>query len=159
MSSRTTLAEWLACSDPDPRQVWKDWMFHGVAVLPVGTLFGAVRIPEAIVHAALESTDREYIHPILADRLDGPVIHDGHGHNYYALIGPEAHLDWGTSAPGVKRLAPATQLGVPATNLHKYTARTPIYWAVSGAEPRHCAPGSVALLVRIGAARLEEAAA
>ncbi|MFD6467859.1 hypothetical protein [Streptomyces goshikiensis] len=156
--STPTLAEWLACSHPDPRQAWADWVAHGVTVIPVGTLFSSVRIPEAIVHAAVESTDPRQINKVLANRLDGPVIHDGRGRNFYPLIGAEARLDWDTTAPGVERLAPATQLGVPAPNLHRYTPATPIYWAVAGYTPRHCGSAAVALLVRVGGARLEEAA-
>ncbi|MFE9845755.1 hypothetical protein [Streptomyces goshikiensis] len=159
MSSSTTLADWLADSHPDPRQVWADWVAHGVSIIPIGTLFSAVRIPEAIVHAAVETTSSHRIGHILADRLDGPVIHDGRGRNFYPLLRVEARLDWGTTAPDVEHLAPGTHLGVPALTLDRYTPATPIYWAVAGYSPRHCDTAATALLVRVGAARLEEAAA
>ncbi|MEV0416487.1 hypothetical protein AB0I68_38590 [Streptomyces sp. NPDC050448] len=125
----------------------------------VGTFFGAIRVPEAIVHAAVESTDAEEIDFVLSDRLDGPVIHDGRGRNYYMLINPEARLDWGTSAPGVEFLPPGTYLGVPAVNLFHYTPQTPVYWTVPGVTPGHCDSAAVALLIRVGAARLAEAVA
>ncbi|MFE3992049.1 hypothetical protein ACFXPW_10260 [Streptomyces goshikiensis] len=154
----TSLAEWLAASHPNPKDVWAEWVGRGVAVLPLGTLFGAVRIPEAVVHAAVESAEPKRVNAVLADRLEGPVIHDGRGRAYYPLVRTEARLDWGTSVPGVELLAPATLLGVPALNLRRYTPAAPIYWAVAGYSPRHCESSAVALLVRVGAARLEEAA-
>ncbi|RST03105.1 hypothetical protein EF910_21190 [Streptomyces sp. WAC07149] len=151
------MADWLAASHPNPRQAWTEWTDHGVAVIPVGQTFGAVRIPEAVVHAAVESTDPDDIAFALAERLDGPVIHDGRGRNFYPLLRPEDRLDWRTSARGVECLAPRTHLGVPAVNRCEYTRETPIYWSVPGTEPSHCASASVALLIRVGAARLDEA--
>ncbi|MFE3786875.1 hypothetical protein [Streptomyces goshikiensis] len=155
----TSLAEWLADSHPNPPEAWAEWATRGVAVVPLGTLFSAVRIPEAIAHAALESTDPKRVNKILAARLEGPIIHDGRGRTYYPLVRAEARLDWDTAAPGVEHLAPATLLGVPAVALREYTPATPIYWAVAGYSPRHCESAAVALLVRVGSARLEEAAA
>lgn len=159
MRRRTALADWLAGSQPDPEQVHTEWAKHDVAVLLLGIFFSAVRVPDAIVHAAVESENSEEIEFVLSDRLDGPVIHDGRGRNYYMLISSEARLDWGTSAPGVECLPAGTFLGVPAVDVVHYTPRTPVYWAVPGVTPGHCDSAAVALLVRVGAARLAESAA
>ncbi|MCX4526431.1 MULTISPECIES: hypothetical protein [unclassified Streptomyces] len=150
------MTDWLAGGHPDPGQAYAEWAERGVAVIPVGATFGAVRLPEAVVHAAVGSTDRDDVGFALADRLDGPVIHDGRGRNYYALIRPDAHINWRTAATGVERLAPRTHLGVPAMSRCEYAPHTPIYWAVPGVRPGHCDPASIALLVRVGVARLEE---
>lgn len=156
MNSRTTMAEWLAASHPDPRQVWAEWTENGIAVIPVGQTFGAVRIPDAVVHAAVESTHPDDIAFALSERLDGPVIHDGRGRNFYPLLRPEDRLDWHTKAPGVEHLTPRTHLGVPAMHRCEYTSETPIYWSVPGTEPSHCHSASVVLLIRVGTARLDE---
>ncbi|MFD3541004.1 hypothetical protein ACFWUQ_16120 [Streptomyces sp. NPDC058662] len=157
MRRRETMGEWLASSHPDPARVWTEWADSGIAVIPVGRGFGAVRLPEAIVHAALESADPDRVGSVLDDRLDGPVIHDGRGRNYYPLTATGAQLDWGTTTPGVEALPPGTHLGVPAPDLDRYSPQTPVYWAAPGHGPRHCPSAAVALLVRVGTARLAEA--
>lgn len=157
MNTRTSMTEWLADSHPDPKQAYAEWESRGVAVIPVGVRFGAVRIPEAVVHAAVGSTDADEVGVALAEGLDGPVIHDARGRNFYALVRPEACMDWGSSFPGVERLAPQTHLGVPAIERCENTPKTPIYWAVPGIRPGHCDANATGLLIRAGAERLTEA--
>ncbi|MFI8104293.1 hypothetical protein [Streptomyces sp. NPDC086023] len=157
MSRRTAVSDWLAQSHDQPRQAHAEWAERGIAVLPTGGVFGAVRIPESLVRAAVESADNDHVGYVLADRLNGPVIHDGRGRNYYALLRPEDRLAWDTTAPGVEYLPPRTHLGVPAAGLCEYTTVTPVYWAVPVIRPSYCDLASLALLVRIGAARLAEA--
>ncbi|MFJ6935676.1 hypothetical protein [Streptomyces sp. NPDC101132] len=157
MSRRTAVAEWLAQSHDNPQQAHTEWAQRGIAVLPTGGRFGAVRIPEALVQAAVESTDNDHVGYVLAEQLNGPVIHDGRGRNYYALLRPEDRLAWATTAPGVEYLPPRTHLGVPAAGLCQYTAATPIYWAVPVIRPSYCDLAALAMLVHVGAARLAEA--
>jgi len=157
VTSLMTMAEWLASSHPEPKRVWTEWTDHGVAVIPTGHQFTAVRMPEALVHAATESDDPDEVAFVLATHLDGPVIHDGRGRNYYALVRPEGADGWDVTSPGVEFLAPRTHLGVPAQTRCEYTPATPIYWAVPGTAPSYCDAGSVAILAHVGAARLSEA--
>ncbi|MFI8104321.1 hypothetical protein [Streptomyces sp. NPDC086023] len=112
------------------------------------------RLPENLVHAATESADHDHVGYLLTTRLDGPVIHDGRGRNYYALIRPEDRVAWHSTAVGVECLPPHTHLGVPATVRCEYTPQTPIYWAVPVVRPSFCDPASIGLLVRVGAARV-----
>ncbi|MFI8104692.1 hypothetical protein [Streptomyces sp. NPDC086023] len=156
MSRRTTVPNWLAQSHDNPQQAHDEWRERGIAVLPTGGVFGAVRLPEGLVQAAVESTDNDHVGFVLAEQLDGPVIHDARGRNYYALLRPEDRLAWDTTSPGVEYLPPRTHLGVPAAGLCQYTAATPIYWAVPVIRPSYCDLGALALLVRVGAARLAE---
>ena len=156
MSTRTSMAEWLASSHPIPEQVWAEWKTDGVAVIPLGPQYGAVRIPEAIVHAAVESTGPDDVAIVLAQHLDGPVIHDARGRNYYALTRSDADIDWGPAVAGVEQLAPRTHLGVPVGSRCENTPVTPIYWAVPGLRPGHCNASAVGVLIRRGAERLSE---
>ncbi|MGW2582140.1 hypothetical protein ACWCYZ_12510 [Streptomyces virginiae] len=157
MGGRTSMGMWLASSHPSPEQPWHEWAKRGVAVIPTGAAFDAVRIPEGIVHAAVESTDADTVGVALAERLDGPVIHDARGRNYYVLIRPGVCLDLGLASPGVELLPARTHLGVPATELCEHSPETPIYWAVPGIRPGHCDANAAGLLVRYGARRLAEA--
>lgn len=154
--NRTSMAEWLASSHPNPEQAWAEWQDRGIAVIPVGHLFGAVRIPEAVVYAAVESTDSDDVGVTLAQHLNGPVIHDARGRNYYVLVRPEARVNWGPAILGVEHLATHTHLGVPAMDRCEHTERTPIYWACPGIRPGHCDADATGILIRAGGQRLTE---
>lgn len=157
MVARTSMGMWLASSHRTPEQPWHEWAAHGVAVLPTGTAFDAVRIPEAVVHAAVESTAADTVGVALAERLDGPVIHDARGRNYYVLTRPGACLDLGPAADGAELLPAGSHLGVPAIDRCEYTPESPIYWAVPGIRPSHCDSNATGLLVRAGSCRLSDA--
>ncbi|WP_405710140.1 hypothetical protein OG264_16165 [Streptomyces xanthophaeus] len=156
--NRTSMAEWLASSHPEPDQVWAEWRDRGVAVIPLGPQYGAVRIPEAVVYAAAESSDPDDVGVVLAQALDGPVIHDARGRNFYMLVRSDTLVDWGRTVAGVEQLGPRTHLGVPASNRCENSPHTPVYWAVPGLRPGHCDPNAVGLLIRRGAELLSEAA-
>ncbi|WP_328930680.1 hypothetical protein OG429_40790 (plasmid) [Streptomyces sp. NBC_00190] len=157
--TRRTMADWLAGSHARPEQVRAEWRERGIAVLPIGSAFDAVRLPEQLVHAAVgdRALGQAYTDFALEVHLDGPVIHDGHGRNYYALV-PAGTVSAWRSAAGAECLGLGTHLGVPALDVHEYGPTHPVYWAAVGPRPAYCDPASVALLVRIGAARLAEAA-
>lgn len=64
-----------------------EWRKLGVAMLPLGTLFSAVRIPGHLLVALTASTEAAELDAFLAQALDGgPVICDPHGPRYYALV-------------------------------------------------------------------------
>ncbi|QQC90164.1 hypothetical protein [Streptomyces alfalfae] len=110
----TAVAEWLAHAQDEPGHAWGEWRARGVAVLPLGARFDAVRIPEAIVHAALGTAAPREVAEYLARRLRGPVIHDGRtmGGVYYALARPRAACRW-PHADKAAWLGAGTYLGVP----------------------------------------------
>lgn len=153
------MTEWLASSHAQPEQVRTAWREHGIAVLPIGSLFDAIRLPEELVHAAVGDRALGQAHTdfALGVHLEGPAIHDGHGKNYYAIVPAGTVHEWRSTALGVECLGRGTHLGVPALNIIEYQPTHPVYWAAVDPRPGHCDPASVALLVRIGAARLSEA--
>jgi hypothetical protein len=153
------LADWLAGSHDHPEQVRAQWRERGIALVPLGGVFDAVRLPEPVVLAAL-LTDGDgcaHLDDALEETLRGPVVHDGHGRNYYAIVPPGVR-EWRHSAHGVECLGSGTHFGVPAVGVRDYDATHPVHWATLGTSSRYCDPASVALLVRIASARLAEAA-
>ncbi|MET9882584.1 hypothetical protein ABZZ20_05370 [Streptomyces sp. NPDC006430] len=155
------MTDWLAGSYGQPQQVRAEWRNRGVALIPIGRIFDAIRLPEPVVFAAVCNEGHDYAHAdaALDESLGGPVIHDGHGRNYYAIVPAGTVSEWRFTGLGVECLGPGTHFGVPAVDVQEYDATHPIYWATLGGSSGFCAPASVALLVRIGAARLAEAEA
>lgn len=106
------IVEWLARAAPVPEQARCEWTDRGVALLPCGRTFGAVRLPAALVHAAADTDDTDAVAAALR-ALDGPVIHDGRVTTpYYALVQPHAGLVW-DGAEDTPALGPESYLGVP----------------------------------------------
>ncbi|QCX75077.1 hypothetical protein C9F11_06885 [Streptomyces sp. YIM 121038] len=116
----------LAEADPNPGTVWAAWARYGVALLPLGRRFDALRVPAEQVHHTVGSDDVDTVATVLRAWLDGPVIRDfrsSHG-PYYVLIAPGA--DWDGPA---ERLTTGTYLGVPrpghATTLSRWVVLPP----------------------------------
>ncbi|MEI5100383.1 hypothetical protein RB200_19885 [Streptomyces sp. PmtG] len=101
---------WLAGADPNPGKVWAEWEKHGVALLPLGRRFDAIRVPAERIHDAVGSEDAKAVAECLRTWLEGPVIRELRSNfgPYYALIAPDA--DW--DGPE-ERLSTGTYLGVP----------------------------------------------
>ncbi|MFE9440978.1 hypothetical protein ACFYO2_18650 [Streptomyces sp. NPDC006602] len=143
------IAEWLALAHPAPAQVRAEWSNQGVALLPLGRRFAAVRLSGVLVYAALDSDDPSVVAEALFERLRGPVIHDNRtaGPTYYALIQWHAGLVWdyNRSAPCLRD---DTYLGVPRIDRREPPGT---YWVV---PPRYdgdlCRPQAVRELVDAG---------
>ncbi|QDQ16590.1 hypothetical protein FH965_27100 [Streptomyces spectabilis] len=111
----------MAETDPRPDRVWAEWEKHGVALLPLGRRFDAIRVKADCVHEAVGSDEPHTVASALETWLAGPVIRDlrsGIG-PYYALAAPGADRD----GPA-ERLTTGTYLGVPrpghATTLSRW---------------------------------------
>ncbi|MEU0742541.1 hypothetical protein [Streptomyces sp. NPDC006134] len=143
------IAEWLARTHPAPENVWREWDTQGVALLPLGERFAAVRLPGGIVHAAVDSEDRDRVAAALGERLGGSIIHDRRvaGGTYYALIQAHAGLVWAYGDAAVC-LGHGTYLGVPRIDRQQPPGT---YWVV---PPRYegdlCAPRAIVDLVETG---------
>ncbi|MFE5771457.1 hypothetical protein ACFQ7O_24190 [Streptomyces sp. NPDC056485] len=158
MKSHRIFSDWLASSHSKPEEARADWRENGVTLMPIGRSFEAVRLPERLVRAALGTEEHSFAHTDfgLEESLGGPIIHDGHGRNYYAIVPAGTAAEWRSQVPGVECLTNGTYFGVPATDILEYNAAHPVYWATLGGSSRFCEPASVSLLVRVGAARLAE---
>lgn len=147
------ITAWLARAHDHPETAHNEWTKHGVALLPLGRRYSAVRLPGNLVTAAIGTTDAKAIAEELEFRLDGPVIHDSLaiGRPYYALIQWHAGVVWdgGEDTPC---LGDGVHLGVPRIQRVQPPGT---YWIV---RPRRegdlCRPEAVQRLIRDGRAAL-----
>lgn len=143
--AQATVSDWLASAHPTPDVAHHEWRLSGIALIPTGRVFDAVRLPSAVVHGAVGSAVPELVRTRLGDLAGGAVIHDAYepGRWYYALARPGER-----AAPEAYRLEEGTWLGIPAP--HR-TARPGAYWT---RPPRHredfCSPHGLAELLRVG---------
>lgn len=108
-----------------------------MALLPLGTLFSAVRIPGEVIQAVAFSTELGTIDAFLKDALtEGPVICDPYANRYYALVAGSSSSAWRPMARDrltrqIDCLGRGAYLGVPRPDAVEFTGReTPSYWSV-----------------------------
>ncbi|PKV86277.1 DUF6415 family natural product biosynthesis protein [Streptomyces sp. TLI_146] len=141
IASRSS-ADWLASAHPTPQAAHREWRTAGIALIPTGRVFDALRLPAAIVHRAVGSAVPELVRARLGD---GAVIHDAYepGRWYYALVRPGA-----CAQHDAYRLDGGTWLGVPEAGR---TTRPGAYWI---RPPRHredfCPEDDITELIRRG---------
>ncbi|MER7405740.1 hypothetical protein ABT373_25445 [Streptomyces sp. NPDC000070] len=150
-----TISGWLISGHPSPSTARKEWdSAAGLAMIPLGHAFDAVRIPAGIVHAATGSTDPSVVEARLAQYLDdGPVIHDPGFARYYALVPPGTADEW--PSPVVECLGEGTYLGVPRVDRIDLDEEAPAsYWSVVIPRPGVlCKAADVVALVMAGGCR------
>lgn len=156
---------WLLSTRPASNhdRIRTEWREYRVAMLPLGTLFSAVRIPERVVHAVARTDDRRMVDEFLAAALgDAPVISDPRGRRYYVLVPASMPARWHEAADAwrtafdVDCLGRDAYLGVPKVEA---TALDPQAWASYWAVPMSsagmlCEPQDVARLLAAAARRL-----
>ncbi|MEU1306370.1 hypothetical protein [Streptomyces shenzhenensis] len=142
-----------------------EWQEHGVALLPLGKLFSAVRLPGRLVEAAaghpFASTE---VDAFLAETLHGgPVIYDPHGQRYYALVPATMPVTWKQAVDDwqvvdVDCLGRGTYLGVPRVTATRLEAQARVsYWSAPIASASLlCAPLAVARLIAAGRHRMPQ---
>ncbi|MVO84122.1 hypothetical protein GPA10_04890 [Streptomyces sp. p1417] len=141
MSDRQLITEWLARTDPNPGMVYRAWEHNSVALLPLGRIFDAVRVPCERMHAAVGSDVPRTVAAALLTWLDGPVIRDLRSSMgpYYVLIPPDAPWDGAEECLGND-----TYLGVPRPGVLSLHA----HWVVLPSSPGHlCEPARLAALL------------
>ncbi|WP_171112096.1 MULTISPECIES: hypothetical protein [Streptomyces] len=163
---RLAVEHWLLSTKPRERhsQIRAEWNEYGVALLPLGTLFSAVRLPGALIQALVASRKSQDIDLFLEEALQGPVICDPRGSRYYALVPASVPRTWRQAvddwrAHAVDCLGRDAYLGVPrvdAVEPRPYES----YWSVPMPSAASlCAPLSVARVIAAGVHRLAELAA
>lgn len=151
------IAEWLTREHPVPKQVWTEWATHGVALLPLGKRFAAVRMTTDVVHAAVDSGRSAEVAPALRELLSGPIVYDRRvvGVTYYALIQRNTEFIWDHEdvAPC---LGEGIYLGVPRIDRREPPGT---YWVTAPRYPGDlCTSQAVAALVEAGQRKLVESA-
>uniref|UniRef100_A0AAU1IBU8 Uncharacterized protein n=1 Tax=Streptomyces sp. NBC_00180 TaxID=2903632 RepID=A0AAU1IBU8_9ACTN len=142
------------------------WREQGVAMLPLGCLFSAVRLPGPLVMALANTVVPHEIDAFLNSALDGgPVICDPRNPRYYALVPastPRTYRekadfdDW--RAMDVDVLGSGTLLGVPPADAEELDAATRAsYWSVPMESAAVlCRPLLVGRLIGAGREKLDE---
>jgi hypothetical protein len=155
---RLAAEHWLLSAHPQPARARAEWWTDDVVLLPLGTLFSAIRIPGRLVQAVAASTKPEEIDAILDEALDsGPVICDPRGPRYYALVPASVPRTWTQAADDwrvadVDCLGRGTYLGVPRLDAVQPASGTTAYWSVPMPAPGVlCSPLKVARLIAAGA--------
>lgn len=159
---RLAAEHWLLSTLPTPDAVgWArmQWAEMGVAMLPLGGLIAAVRIPAHLVHALAHSHEQPTVDALLAEALHGgPVICTllG-GHRYYALVPGTMPTTWhgtveGWRSLGVDCLGKDAYLGVPPVTRTEFDTGTwASYWSVPMASAGElCDPATLARLIAAG---------
>nr|WP_253267848.1 hypothetical protein [Streptomyces asoensis] len=152
------IAYWLLSAHPVPSSAAKEWTEQGIALLPLGTLMSAVRLPQDLVRAVADSHEREDIDSFLDEALNaGPAICDPQGARYYALVPAGMPTRWRMAATewralGVSCLGRGSHLGVPrpqSVSLEPGTWNS--YWAVPMPSAGElCRPLDVARIIAAG---------
>ncbi|MFJ4584400.1 hypothetical protein [Streptomyces echinatus] len=146
------VAGWLARSHPAPERAQAEWAGQGVALLPLGDRFAAVRMPADVVHAAVDAYEPDQVAVALGETLGGSIIYSPRvsGGAYYALVQGHAGLVW-AYGDLVACLGHGTYLGVPRLDRQQPPGT---YWVV---PPRYegdlCAPRTIISLVKSGRSR------
>lgn len=158
---RLATEHWLLSTQPAAShdRIRTEWQEHTVALLPLGTLFSAVRLPENLVLAAGRcGWEPAHVDAFLDEVLDGgPVICDPPGHRYYALVPAGMPAKWRQAAEewqalGVDCLGRDAYLGVPRVDAVEFDTRACVsYWSVPmSSAAMLCAPLDVARLIAAG---------
>ena len=154
---RLATEHWLLSTLPaDGRtRARTEWREHGIAILPLGTLFSAVRIPGSLIHAITGTLTPAETDAFLNDALNAaPVICDPHRPYYYALTPASMPRTWRDAADdwqddNVEVLGRDAWLGVPRLDAVALDTRAPAsYWSVPmESMGMLCAPLKVARLI------------
>ena len=156
---RLAATHWLLSTLPaagrdHARREWED---TGVALLPLGTLFSAVRIPGRLLRALTGPLSLPETDTVLAEALrGGPVICDPHRPSYYALVPASMPRTWKDAATewdevDVVVLGRDTVLGVPRLDATEPDPTLSSYWSVPMDSPGElCAGLAVARLIAAG---------
>ncbi|MGW2226782.1 hypothetical protein [Streptomyces formicae] len=150
----SAVTDWFARTLDVPEQARREWRESGVALLPLGERFDAIRMPDALVQAAVNSTLPDVIAWHLVHILSGPVVYDQRtlGGCYYALVRPLGRRGAWRFQDIAPRLGAHTHLGVPRLTR---TAPPGTYWVVLPRfEGDLCEPSAVERLVIAGSAVL-----
>ncbi len=159
-----TAERWILSAHASPEVARTEWYLHGVAMLPLGAQFSAVRVPGHLVRVLAASSDPLDADAVLVQALDGgPVICDLRGPRYYALVPSGVPRTWRQAAEDwrqheVECLGHGTYLGVPRLDAVAVPLRgNGCYWSVPLVPTgKLCKPLSVARLIAAGVHALEE---
>ncbi|MGW4821976.1 hypothetical protein ACWEP4_24060 [Streptomyces sp. NPDC004227] len=150
------VSHWLLAAAKDRDVARADWKTQGVALLALGGIFAAVRMPGDLVRAAARADDEEGVDAFLRRALEGgPVCRARYSDWYYALV--PGSTEWrrppsSQAFPGLDCLGRDCYLGVPAVDRTEPVGFA--YWCSPMGSPGElCDPRLVWAMVQLGQAR------
>ncbi|KAB1144996.1 hypothetical protein F7R91_20180 [Streptomyces luteolifulvus] len=155
---RLAAEHWLLSSLAEPGRGRQEWNTQGVVMLPLGTLFSAIRLPGRLVLAVTgaHSLPSREIDATLNDALGGgPVICDPRHQRYYVLVPASVPTSWRAAVDDwrvmdVDALGRGTVLGVPRLTRQEPHALAS-YWSVPMESMGElCTPLTVARFIGAG---------
>ncbi|MFD5709464.1 hypothetical protein ACFWHW_03565 [Streptomyces pharetrae] len=162
---RLAAEHWLAATHPNAAQVRWEWQHRGLALLPLGGLFCAVRLPDRLVRAVAAGARKDPAVYLIEELRGGPVIHNRRHEQYHALVPRSMPDEWAGAVAewptwGAECLGRGTYLGVPPLDAVADAPGRPAYWAVPMPSAGElCDPVDVATLVTAGSWYLDREAA
>lgn len=128
------IAAWISRAHRDPQAAMAQWRDMGLAMMPLGVRFSAVRVPDEAVATVTGYTKRQEWDEYLRDVVGGPTICDPRGHRYYILIARKTAEAWSYLAEswrtiGVGILGEGAIVGVPSPLREPDPEGRLSYWA------------------------------
>ena len=159
---RLATEHWLLAGSRNRDRTRMEWQEQGVALLPLGVRFAAVRLPASLVlAAACLPWELARVDSFLDEVLDGgPVICDPHGRRYYALVPASVPVTWRQAVDDwrsfdVDCLGRESYLGVPRVDAVDCDPPCASYWSVPMSSAGVlCGPLNVARLIAAGRHRM-----
>lgn len=120
--NKRRLTAWLAGAAPLPEAVHAAWAERGMALLPLGRRFDAIRVPADRMHAAVHSSETRTVATFLGDWLAGPVIRDIRSAfgPYYVLIATDSAWNGAEERLSTNRSLGVPRLGHPVSMLTRW---------------------------------------
>lgn len=144
-ASELRAVDWLAAAHERPGAARQAWLEGARALLRVGVVWDAVKVPASIIYRLADSAGPDHIQRILAEHgASGPTIADP-GRAYYLLVPAGTAANWATH--GAECLGAACYLSVPAPSR---LGPPETHWLTTpdGTGRDLCNPAAVAGLVR-----------
>jgi hypothetical protein len=149
---RLAVQQWLLASTPFTDRARREWRDSGVAMLPLGGIMSAVRIPGKVLAPLTGVATPDEVDEYLRAALDGPVICDPRAPWYYALVPGRTPSTWSRAVDewrevDVVCIGRDSYLAVPRVEATAPTTWRP-YWSVPMESPGVlCEPLVVARLI------------
>ncbi|MET8677359.1 hypothetical protein ABZW18_07170 [Streptomyces sp. NPDC004647] len=155
--SISAAARRLAGSEDQARQVEAEWWERGIALLPVGPAWDAVKLPDSLVRRVAAGDHPEPVRAVLAEfGVTGPVFLERD--TYYVLVPPGTAARWDAGAECITTTESKSHyMGIPSPAQDDATWS---HWVIRPDADALCSPAAVRALIQAHAelGTVEEAA-
>ncbi|CAM5251461.1 hypothetical protein SGLAM104S_01648 [Streptomyces glaucescens] len=136
---RLAAEHWLAATHPNAAQVRWEWQHRGLALLPLGGLFCAVRLPDHLVRAVAARARKDPAVYLMEELRGGPVIRNPRHEQYHALVPRSMPEEWAGAVAEWPTWAPSAWAAAP-TWVYRLSTRWRTPLAARRTGPCRCRP-------------------